>query len=320
MIVVSITVFAAGLVILWPAVQVWLLAATTTLSLLVTDGAWRPLQWTTRAPERQDYMVTSLAGRELHVRLYRPRRLLGRVSVSAMVINTPFIGGGVDDPRLTNIGETMARAGFIVAVPWREQGGLLVSSEDTEDVIAAAEFVLDQVPPVKTLGLFGISYGVGPVFAAAADQRLADKVSFIISLNGYSELATVIDFITSGQSHAYPREVFEANLTARGQTSDVYLASADFQELNEALSPIKQLTAISADLFIIHSTADTFIPFGESVRLQAEASEQLYSSLFLTDVIDHGPYRPLTFPNLLRYYLPAGRDFTAAMTEILRAK
>jgi dipeptidyl aminopeptidase/acylaminoacyl peptidase len=223
-----------------------------------------------------------------------------------MIIYTPFIGGGLEDERLVNLAETWARAGFVVAVPWRESDTLIVSTKDIEDLVVTIEYVAENFN-VKQVGLFGISYGAGPTFAAAADSRVRDVVPFVISLNGYGDLNEVIRFISTGEysygeiagtltPHSYPGEILEATLQA----------GIRLNRLGDALSPIEQLEQVDADIYIVHSTADIFIPYTESMRLHdAARREGLKSKLLLTEFVEHGTYRPLSPVTIWRYYLPA---------------
>ena len=309
---------------LLPVVRSRLLAASVTLNLLVPEGRWRPLEVWTRAPERSRRSVESSSGRTLTVDLYTPKD--SRAFHPALIVYTPFIGGGLDDSRLINLASTFARAGFVVAVPWREGEAQIVSTRDVDDIVATAQLVEGTSGSV---GLFGMSYGTGPVFAAAADDRISDEVDFIISLNGYFDLKNVIDFIQTGsfaykelagqiEPHSYPQEILTANLAELNISLEQYQRSDQFTALREELSPASFVPVINAQLFIIHSTADTFIPYTESLRLhEAARAAGMRSSLVLTDVIEHGSYRPLTVQAVRRYYLPAGQQIYALILSLL---
>jgi hypothetical protein len=330
-----ILLISAGALAL-PPIKQRLLAAAVTVNLLIPEGAWRPLQLLTRQPTRYDDPIASLSGRQLTIRMYSPAQPVASQTQTGMVIYTPFIGGGLDDPRLVNLAETFARAGFVVAVPWRESEVLTVNRNDKEDVISTILFLQksvitpeNQLVPIERIGLFGISYGNGPVVAAVADKRVRQMVPFIISLNGYYDLTHAIEFIRTGQysyrdiiesrqSDPYTREVLVNTLAAyQYDDLDSFLVSAEFAELHQTLSPSQLIGQLDTEVFIIHSTDDTYIPYTESLHFRDAVSGQLPVTFALTDVISHGTYRPFTVANLQRYYLPAVRDFYRLVLQLL---
>ncbi len=305
-----VLVLVALVVVFWG----WVLASLVTLNLLVPEGSWRPLAWVTREPLIEKHEVLSSSGKTLQVDVYQPA---GKRVETAMVIYTPLIGGGVEDKRLVNLAETFARAGLLVAVPGREGDPLLISSADTEDIVTTVEW-LGNNKEVRSFGLFGISYGSGPTMAAAVDERIEAEVDFVVSLNGYYDLKNVIDFANSGEAdlHEYVLEVVQANAEAVGVGPKALTASKEFKSLREELSPMSHLGELTGSLFIIHSKADRFIPYTESLQLN-EARSGGKTDLVLTDVIDHGNYKPMTWNNLWKFYRPAVVDFTRMVKEML---
>jgi pimeloyl-ACP methyl ester carboxylesterase len=240
---------------------------------------------------------------------------------------TPLIGGGLDDKRLVNLAETFARANFPVAIPLSHTKSDGISADDIDDVVAAAELLLNDTAKV---GLFGISYGNGPVFAAAADRRLKDKVVFLVSLNGMYDLQHVTDFIQTGSfaygpisgsltPHAFTKEVLDkarrANSIPEGAD---FVQSEPFQKLRAALSPANHIETVTFPVFLIHATHDIFIPYTESLRLRDALKSRVPTSFILTDVIEHGAYHKLTPTNLVQRYLPAVSGFYRAIHYVLK--
>lgn len=296
-------------------------AAAVTINVLIPSGAWRPLQWATPSPTQKDIRVQS-GERNLIIRLYYPARL----PQTGLVIYTPFIGGKLDDPRLTNLAETFARAGFLVATPIPERDSIAVSTNDAEDVITAAQLVLQEVSAV---GLFGISYGNGPTFAAAADARINDRVVFLVSLNGMYDLKNLIEFIETGTfayqdtaytltPHQYTKDILEATRQAEHIPPGADLVTSQaFARLRLSLSPASHVSAISVPVFLIHAATDSFIPYTETMRLRDALADRVPTSFLLTDVIEHGSYHKLTLSNLKRRYLPALVGFYRSIRYIL---
>jgi len=299
------------------------LSAAVAINLLVPEGEGRPLLWITGEPKVTEVTVNEYGTGDLKAKLWQPKQ---RAEV-AMVIYTPFVGGGVNDARLINLAETWARAGYVVAVPWRENKDLVVSSEDIEDVAKTVELLQTKVSAV---GLFGISYGSGPTIAVAAKDD-GNNIPFVVSLNGFYDLNNFVRFITTGQysygdivgqrePHLYTSEILDNTLAAAGSNDLAsFMASKSYAEMHRSLSPALWADNLTAEVFIIHSTDDSFIPFTESVRLHdhLRVSGQT-TRLVLTDVIEHGTYRPMNMKSIGRYYIPAGYDFFRLIGRLLR--
>lgn len=314
-IVVSLLTVAVAL-LHTPPLAIHFKATALAINVLIPKGSWRPLQWATWKPTTQDTELMSESGRILEMRIYRPQDAVGRAprrSSAGVIIYTPFIGGGVGDERLVNLAETFARAGFTVATPVPRIKDRAISDRDIADILAATKLLLKEVPAV---GLFGISYGNGPVFATAA--RLGNQVPFIVSLNGMYDLQHLVDFIETGNfsyqnisghvdPHPYTKEVLDT--TRRSSNSP--------DQLRQTLSPATYVSTITSEVFIIHSTADQFIPYTESLRLYDALQQRTPTHLVLTDVIEHGTYRALSWENTRRSYLPAATGFYLTARRLL---
>lgn len=161
-----------------------------TINVLVPVGDWRPLQWLTRAPFQKKHEIKSVTGRTLTLYLYRP--MSGKIR-TGLVIYTPLIGPGPQDPRLINLADTFARSGFTVVIPWRMEEQQIVTPRDVGDVVSTALFLKNQIGAEK-IGLMGLSYGNGPVVVAAADPELQKSVSFVVSFAGYYDLGNAAQF------------------------------------------------------------------------------------------------------------------------------
>jgi len=303
-----------ALIVVVATVAMWGLAAAVTVNLLVPAGNWRPLIWLTAKPAQEDFTVASGSGRELAVRVYRPRSADAADQLTGLVIYSPFTGGGLDDDRLVNLASTMARAGFLVATPWHARSAPVIDPADVEDVVSSVEFLISQ--GAGQVGLFGISYGNGPVFVAA--DRLGEvRVPFIVSLNGFYDLQNFVDFIRSDQADPFTGEVLDNTLALYADDLDSFLASAEFENLRLAVSPSVVAERFGGTVYLIHSTDDPFIPSTESVHLRAALRNAQVVLFSLTDVIQHGSYRPLTPKNSLRYYWPAARSFTRLVQHLM---
>lgn len=291
------------------------------INLLIPEGNWRPLEIFTSAPVREEHIIESPSGRTLTAHLYRPKSLLQKAP-SAMVIYTPFAGGGLDDPRLINILKTFAQAGFITAIPWRTEDALVVSEKDIDDIVSTVNFLKQQQSlGISSFGILGISYGAGPAIAAAHEPEIKDLVRFIISFGGYYDLENTLDFIFTGsfeykdasgklEPDPYTYEVLEKTLAHFGLKRERLKNSPEFQKTRERISPRHIVGQTRAEYFIMHSTNDTLIPYTESMRLSDALKEKGASVHFaLVSAFEHGVYKKLNFENFRRYYLPSFRDF-----------
>lgn len=313
-------------ILLIPSIRVGLKTVAVAVNVLVPQGDWRPLQWLTKTPLQEQREIQSVDGRTLTLYMYRPNVKKPR---SAMVIYTPLIGPGPQDPRLINLADTFARSGFVVVIPWRLEDQQIITSKDVGDVISTALFLKNHPElRIEKLGLMGLSYGNGPVIAAAADPRMKDNVSFVVSFGGYYDLLNVARFVTSGdfsygnikghlEPDSYTRDILKKTLAYHGLAEENFLESAEFTELRRVLSPSYYIEQSAAEFFILHSTDDRYVPYTESMRLRDARSGRAPTHFALTTIFEHGDYKPLTWQNMRRLYLPTVGDFYKFLYLIL---
>lgn len=301
----------------------------TAINLLIPQGDWRPLQVFTREPISEDEVITSLSGRKLAIQLWRPKNITKK-TVPGIVIYTPFIHGGRDDQRIINLALTFARAGFLVAAPWRSEDPFIINLKDIEDVVSTVFFLRrDARLKLNHCGLFGISVGNGPVLAAAADPRIRESVSFIISFAGYYDVQNVLQFIRTGrysyksirgraEPDPYAREILAKALDFYNSTSvESLLNDPEFKKLVQVLSPCSFIDQLKAEFFIIHSSDDIMIPYTESLRLADALRDRVPVHFAQTNVFEHGTYRKFSFRNILHYYLPSMTEFLRLLSSLL---
>lgn len=142
---------------------------------------------------------------------------------NAVIIYTPLVGEAREDIALTNLAETFAKLGILAFIPFeKEKKYGLVNEEDIEDVISAFLF-LKNFTQTENIGIFGISYGTGPVIAASTDERIKQDVKFIFSLGGYYDLKNLIKFASTEsfeygeikgkfEPHPYVKQIMQTSL------------------------------------------------------------------------------------------------------------
>ena len=159
-------------------------ARTAGLVLQVVPGfPVQPLGWFTDEPVRT--AVEYPAGARLaEADIYR---IPDRRQRAALVLFLGVNPAGRDDERLVNLASGLARAGFVVLVPWSENMvQKRVSPSDVEMLVAAFQYLggLDGVDPAR-VGGSGFCVGSSLLVAAAADPRISADVSFINFFSGF---------------------------------------------------------------------------------------------------------------------------------------
>ncbi len=328
--------------LLFPPVRTGLLTVPVFVNIAVQEGNWRPLQLISRKPTIEKHVILSSSDRVLEADLYLPA---GKKQHAAFVVVAPFAHGGLQDPRLVNLAMTFSRAGFAVLIPWHEKGQVLQPKE-VEDVIASFMF-LQKHPRVNTarIGLFGISYGTGPVMLAAVDRRIQDNVQFLVSFNGYYDLRTAMRFVITGDyeykgvsGHVEPeqkkRDLLRDNLKTRGVSAEIIDRLMDEPEnfntilasipgLEEELrlfSPAAVVSDLKAPLLINHNVDDLAIPHTESLRFADAAQEIVPTTLSITSIFVHGDIKPISRKTLVEDYIPSLSGIFKFLYQLLSYK
>jgi dipeptidyl aminopeptidase/acylaminoacyl peptidase len=277
-------------------------------------------------PSPEKYSIESKSGRILPAHLYLPP---GKDKIPAMIIYVPFIGGGIEDPRLVNVAKSFARAGFAVLIPSRSEDKLVMSAKDKEDVVSLFLF-LEEHPRVNPnrVGLIGASYGSGPVIMAAADEEIRERVRFVMSAAGYYDFKNTLRFIVTGsysyrgiegklEPWFYTREIlketlvhhqindnlFEKFISQPKLFEELFKKTPEIRELGSQLSPSTVIDDVQARFFVFHSTDDILIPYTESMRLADALRDRVPVKFALLSMLEHGIPRPFTLKNIRQYYL-----------------
>lgn len=130
--------------------------------------------------------------------LYLPQPIIKRAGI---LINHGVIDTGKDDPRLRRFAEILCRAGFVVLIPdFQGMRSFRISPTDIEEIQNAFEHFsqMENYVLKESCGLFGFSYGAGPTIIAACQQKIRDKVRFVVSFGGYYDLKNVLSYIGTG--------------------------------------------------------------------------------------------------------------------------
>jgi acetyl esterase/lipase len=142
------------------------------------------------------------AGRTMIADVYSPARggVGGARRRPGIVLNHGVATGGMDDARLVNFADALARCGYVVLVPeFINLKEFRVRPTDVDEVVASFGYLagLPGVDPDR-VGLFGFSYAGGLAILAANDPAIAGKVKFVFALGTYYDLRDIIIYATTG--------------------------------------------------------------------------------------------------------------------------
>ncbi len=255
------------------------------------------------APARRQPMPTAGPA----VDRYRAPSL--RSPVPAVLVHG-FAPDGKDDPRAGEAARLLARAGFDVAVP--SIPGLMqgrLRPQDVRPVVdAAAALARDRG---RAVTLIGVSVGAGPALLAAAEPRLRDTVTAVVSLGGYASATELVRYFLTGhyrwgeaRGHVehdveLVRHFVSANADLLEDSTRAALLSRDRARVDEvlaappptlrdvlaALSPERVAADISARLLLIHGRGDRAVPYTETLRLAAARPDR--TTVLLVGLFDH---------------------------------
>lgn len=285
-----------------PALGVAVTAAAFLAEFL---GAGRWLSALTPAARRDALSLPGAAADRYQAPALRPG--------APLVLVHGFAPRGKDDPRVRQAGRLLARAGFTVLVPTIP--GLTAGRlrpADAEPVVAALA-----AAPGRAVALVAVSVGAGPALLAAADPRVADRVSVALTLGGYASAAELLRFFLTGDYAfgdlrgrvEHDPEVVSLFVNANADLIAPPVAAAlagrqpaavraflddpppAVRALLDGLSPERVARRIRARLILVHGRNDPAVPYTESLRLAAARPER--TRVVLLGLVDHveGPGR-----------------------------
>jgi dienelactone hydrolase len=206
----------------WKRLAVVLLGLTALVAAPTVTRLWRAqrlLRALAAAPTpardeiRSEDVLIPRNGRPLRARLYMRD---GGARGPGLVVAHGVHHQGIDERRLVPFVRELARAGLVVLTP---------ALDDLADYRIDARSVTDLGDAVKYLGgrtelldsdrvgLLGFSFGGGLALLAAGEPGVRERVSHVVSIGGYHDLARVLGFFVTGvvetpegPRHAQPNE------------------------------------------------------------------------------------------------------------------
>jgi pimeloyl-ACP methyl ester carboxylesterase len=245
----------------------------------------------------------------------RPRR---RVPRGAIVFLNAATQKGLAEEGVQRLLALFGRAGFLAVAP--ELPGLAdgeVTPATLEAAVAAAVEVADASG--GRVALAGASTGAGLAVLAAADPRLAHRVSVVAAVAPFADLRAVVRRATVERDEA-PALLVEAvprslRALGRGHAVERVLANRDpeafdqlwaalpreLRERVESLAPERRAARVRAPLLLAASPDDAFFPLGHQLALaRACPSARLTVTRALVHVT---PRRSLRAASLLVFLL-----------------
>lgn len=213
---------------------------------------------------------------------------------------------GAEEPNLQKLFDTLVKNDFVVlAIDSRNLKEALIAPEEVQNLVDSFKFLAEH-PSVKSeqIGFVGFSVGSSLAFMAAANPSISHNVKYLLWAGGYYSVKELIietlskDFLYQGELKSWEpseriKDVVRKNLIffvekeESPETKELVakiLETKDSQELlklfdelppktltiMDSVSPKTVATKVSAPLFIIHGTKDTYIPFVHSTQLSTD--------------------------------------------------
>ena len=151
----------------------------------------KPAEWFTDAPERIEITYPLSDGSMGVADLYVPA---GGGEHSAVLFFLGVNPAGKDDERVVNVGNSVARTGIVVMIPWSERmAQRRVSGQEIDDLVQGFEH-LRALPMVdgEKVGMAGFCVGASLMLVAAQDERIRDDVTVVNSFAGYYDAKDLI--------------------------------------------------------------------------------------------------------------------------------
>ncbi|MDE2836085.1 MAG: hypothetical protein OXL97_01045 [Chloroflexota bacterium] len=243
------------------------------------DVPVKPQSWFTDEPVRHEIVYGPADGDEV-ADVYRLPDGRPRAGV---VLSLGAVPTGLEDPRVVNLGNALARAGYVAMFHWSPNIGLDADVHPSEPrkLVRAFEYLAgqDYVDPER-VGLGGFSIGASFALVAAADPRIRDRVSFVNAFGPYFDAeALVLQAASRSVLYGGERIAWEPH-----PLTQLVLATELIQTLDDPSEAalltrhyIEDQPASPAELDALSSSALTLIRLMDGV--EPGEAEELYAML-----------------------------------------
>ena len=164
----------------------------TTLFLTeVLDMPVKPQSWFTEEPLRHEVSYPSPEGTSV-AQVYRAP---GGKPRAGAVLSLGVYDAGFDGPEVVNLGNALARAGYVVMYHWSPSMSLRYRIEpyELENLVSAFLYLEDQnYVDRERAGLGGFCVGASFALVAAADARIRERVYFVNAFGPYYDAESLL--------------------------------------------------------------------------------------------------------------------------------
>jgi dienelactone hydrolase len=153
--------------------------------------------WQAGAVSTEPLKIPSRHG-ELPARVYTPQGTKRRTIVMFPGVHA----GGIDEPRLVGFAEDLAAYGHtVVTVELPDLKRYVIAARAADMIEDAAQWASARsgLAPDGRVGLVGISFAGGLAVVAAGRPGIRDRVAFVLSFGGHSNLSRTLRYLCTGR-------------------------------------------------------------------------------------------------------------------------
>jgi hypothetical protein len=335
-IVIGLILLIIGLIISRP---VWL--PILFIPNLLPENRLRPLEWITRQPMVENIKMP-FEDQSLSADLYLPKSDFMPEKILLLIHGANE--KGKDDPRITNFGQSLARAGIATIIPTFPDILRDRFTPEASEQIKTTLMWLNQKYPNTSLGMISFSVAGGPMLIAA---NLSGQFKLLLAFGSHYDLKNVLKYVTTktyefeNQTFTNEPDPFAKDLLKTQYEMEFGLDPAidalfkntdpgEFDALYENLRPeVKQfivdlspaghLNNIKSDqILIVHSDPDLVIPHTESLKLKEALGDR--ADITLLQVFSHVniQFPKFNLKTLFNYYLPEAGKLYKIIFQVLR--
>ena len=182
----------------------------------ILDVPWKPQAWFTADPVRQEIIYDQETG----VGIADIYRIPDEKKRAAVLLFLGANAAGRDDKDVVNLGNALARAGFVTMFYWSPTMALHydIDSRELENLVWAFKYLRAQdFVDQERVGMGGFCVGASFTLVAASDSRISDDVQFVNAFGPYYDAHDLLLQISSrSQYYQDQREPWEPDsLTIR---------------------------------------------------------------------------------------------------------
>ncbi|MBI4496427.1 MAG: hypothetical protein HY689_00790 [Chloroflexi bacterium] len=277
----------------------------------------KPLAVLTTPPEHRELPLDSPHGR-INADLFLPTQRFGSPEANSRPAVIIAMGIRTTDqtrPEVLGFARTLGRLGFVVL--WPRLAALDAGTPALEEpaTLLAGFRYLEQVEVVdkERISLVGFSVGSSIALVAAADPLIAERLHTLVFFGGYYDILDYLVSIASrsilvdGEARPWDpaqetveltRDILETHglhglrrvmdATTREEASALLRAVPEEELLAiNRYNPSHAVDGLKSRIFILHDRKDNYIPYVESLALNAALNETAPKTFLLTDLLEH---------------------------------